>query len=114
MRKVRLKALWQNFRLPLKIYGYPPLNQQSGRATHFGDNGTKMAIGKGTINLSINNKNTISISNVYFVPGLAKNLLSISEATSNGTVLEFHNNHAIFHHKLPSGEVTRITFPKMG
>ena len=80
----------------------------------FGDNGMKMAIGKGTINLPINSKSTITMTNVYFVPGLAKNLLSVSEATSNGMVLEFHNNHAIIHHKLSSGEEIKTTCPRMG
>ena len=80
----------------------------------FGDNSIKMATGKGTINLSIHKKYTISISNVYFVPGLAKNLLSVSEATSNGAVLEFHNNYAIIHHKLPTGEAIKTICPKMG
>ena len=80
----------------------------------FGDNGMKMAIGKGTIDLPINNKSMITMTNVYFVPGLAKNLLSVSEATSNGMVLEFHNNHAIIHHKLSSGEEIKTICPRMG
>ena len=94
------------------LHNYTTLSKQL--EVRFGDNGTKMAIGKGTINLSINSKNIISISNVYFVPGLAKNLLSVNEATSNGAILEFHNNYAIIRHKSPTGEEIKTICPKMG
>jgi sugar phosphate isomerase/epimerase len=79
----------------------------------FGDNDIKMATGKGTINLLIHKRYTISIANVYFVPRLAKNLLFVSEATSNGVGVEFHSKHAIIHHKLPTGEVIETIYPKL-
>ena len=46
----------------------------------FGDNGTKLGIRKGTIHLPINQDKIVSISNVYYVPGLARNLLPVGEA----------------------------------
>jgi hypothetical protein len=73
-----------------------------------------MVTGKGIINLLIHKKYTINISNVYFVLGLAKNLLSISEAMSNTIVVEFHRKHATIHHKLPTSEVIKTICPKIG
>ena len=81
-------------------HNYKPLHHPL--EVRFRDNGMKLALGKGTIYLSINNKSKITISNVYFVPDLAKNLLSVSEATSNGTIIEFHYNCAIISYKLPT------------
>ena len=68
----------------------------------FGDNAIKLALGKGIIHLLIDNEKTISISNVYYVLGLAKNLLFVSEATTNGAIIEFHHNCAIIKYTLPS------------
>jgi hypothetical protein len=73
-----------------------------------------MAIGKGTINLLIHKMYTISISNIYFVSGLAKNLFSVSKGTSNGVVVKFHNKHAIIYHKLPTREVIKTICPNLG
>ena len=94
------------------LHNYKPLHHPL--EVRFGDNGMKLALGKGTIYLSINNKSKITISNVYFVPGLAKNLLSVSEATSNGTIIEFHYNCAIIRYKLPTGDIIKTTCPKIG
>ena len=80
----------------------------------FGDNGIKVAIGKGEVHLSISNSKSVSIPNVYYVPGIIKNLLSVSEATANGTIIEFHCNCAIIYHKLPTGGTVKITCPKSG
>ena len=80
----------------------------------FRDNDTKMSFDKGTINLSINKTSTITMSNVYFLCGVTRNLLLVSNATSNGNVVEFHNNFAIIHHKTPSREVIMTTCPQMG
>jgi predicted transcriptional regulator of viral defense system len=39
----------------------------------FGDNGTKLAIGKGIVHLPIDKHKIVSIKNVYYVLGLARN-----------------------------------------
>ena len=80
----------------------------------FGDNGIKVAIGKEEVHLSISHSKSVSIPNVYYVPGIIKNLLSVSEATANGTIIEFHCNCAIIYHKLPTGRTVKITCPKSG
>ena len=56
----------------------------------------------------------MSIPNVHYVPGITKNLLSVSEATTNGTIIEFHSNCAIIKHKLPNGEMLITSCPKLG
>ena len=52
--------------------------------------------------------------NVYFVPSLVKNLLFVSEATSNGMILEFHYNCAIIRYKLPTRVTIKTKCPKIG
>ena len=56
----------------------------------------------------------MNIPNVHYVPGINKNLLSVSEATVNGTIIEFHSNCAIIKHKLPNGEMLITSCPKLG
>ena len=56
----------------------------------------------------------MSIPNVHYVLGITKNLLSVSEATTNGTIIEFHSNCAIIKHKLQNGEMLRTSCPKLG
>ena len=43
-----------------------------------------------------------------------KNLLSVNEASTNGTVIKFHYTYAIIYHKLPTSETMKITSPKSG
>ena len=43
-----------------------------------------------------------------------KNLLSVSEPTTNKTIIEFHYNRAIIYHKLPTDGTIKITCPKLG
>ena len=94
------------------LHNYKALPQ--ALEVRFGDNGTKAAIGKGEVHLSINQTRRMSIPNVHYVPGITKNLLSVSEATTNGTIIEFHSNCAIIKHKLPNGEMLITSCPKLG
>ena len=43
-----------------------------------------------------------------------KNLLPVSEPTTNKTIIEFHYNRAIIYHKLPTDGTIKITCPKLG
>ena len=94
------------------LHNYCPLPQ--ALQVTFGDHGTKVAIGKGEVHLSLNKSKTVSIPNVYYVPGVMRNLISVSEATKNGTSIQFNNNFAIISHELPTGEMLRVTCPKSG
>jgi hypothetical protein len=79
----------------------------------FGDNGTKLAIGMGIVHLPINKHKIVSISNVYYVLSLARNLLSVGEATKNGAFIEFNRNFSAIKYNLPSGEIAIMTCPKV-
>ena len=61
----------------------------------FGNNRTKEALGKGDINFKIEKDKQFKIGNVYFVPGITKNLLSIEQATESGAQIKY---------TLPNGE----------
>ena len=80
----------------------------------FDDNAIKLDLGKEIIHLSIDNEQTISISNVYYVPGSAKNMLSVSEATTNGAIIEFYHNCAIIKYTLPSRQIVKMASPIHG
>ena len=56
----------------------------------------------------------MSIASIHFVQGITKTLLSVSEATSNGTIIEFHLSFVIIKHKLPNGEMLTTSCPKLG
>ena len=43
-----------------------------------------------------------------------RNLISVSEATKNGTSIQFNNDFAVISHELPTGEMLRVTCPKSG
>ena len=94
------------------LHNYKTLPQ--ALEVRFGDNGTKAAIGNGEVHLSINQTRRMIIPNVHYVLGITKNLLSVSEATTNGTIIEFHSNCAIIKHKLPNGEMLITSCPKLG
>ena len=81
----------------------------------FGKNEIKLALRKGTFRLSIDNEQTITISNVYYVPCLSKILLFVSEAMTSGVIIAFHHNCAIIKYTLSSGQILfKIASPKYG
>ena len=61
----------------------------------FGDKGKKSAIGKGTIKIKLSKDHQITVHNVYYVPGLAKHLLSVGQATIDGLTIQFCRDKAI-------------------
>ena len=94
------------------LHNYCPLPQALDVV--FGDSGRKVAIGKGVVHLILSKTKKVSIPDVYYVPGVVRNLLSVSQATRDGTTIQFNHNFAIVQHKLPNGETLRITCPKSG
>jgi hypothetical protein len=94
------------------LHNYHPLSQ--ALEVRFGDNGRKVAIGKEEVHLSMTKTKLINIPNVYYVPGLIRNLLSVSEGTANGTIIEFHHNFAIIYYKLQMGETIKVMCPMVG
>ena len=63
--------------------------------------------------MSLTKAKTVSIPNVYFVPGVMRNLLSMSEATKNGTTIQFDHNLTVIRHKLPNGEMLKNYMSKI-
>ena len=56
------------------------------------------------------NDNHIKIIDVYYVPGVAKHLLSVGQATNNGLTIEFTENRAMIH--LHKGKSKAIVCPR--
>ena len=94
------------------LHNYCPLPQ--ALQVTFGNHGRKVAIGKREVHLSLNKSKKVSIPNVYCVPGVMINLIFVSEATKNGTSIQFNNNFAVISHELPNGEMLRVTSHKSG
>ena len=61
----------------------------------FGDKGKKPAVDKGTIKIKLSKDHQITIHNVYYVPRLAKHLLSVGQATIDGHTIQFCRYKAI-------------------
>ena len=80
----------------------------------FGNNGTKPAIGKGEITFELTGGRHFTINGVFYVPGITKHLLSVSQATINGAIIEFHPNHAIIKHKNTNGDLIRTCCKREG
>ena len=55
----------------------------------FGNNGTLNVLGKGDVNLLLQDNQLLTIDNVYFGHRITKNLLSVCQATKNGTSKKF-------------------------
>ena len=73
-------------------------------SVRFGNNGIKQALGKGEISFQLKADHLFTIGNVYYVPGIIKNLLSVGQATKNGVSIEFHKDYAHIKYTLPNGQ----------
>ena len=77
---------------------------QTPITVRFGNNGVKQALGKGEISFKLQADNIFSIGNVYYVPGITKNLLSVGQAIENGASIEFKRDYAQIKYMLPNGQ----------
>mgnify|MGYP000016944106 FL=1 len=64
----------------------------------FGNNGLKQTLDKGQFTFHLPKGGQFTLNDVYHVHGIIKNLLSISQGTSNETIIEFHHNQVVIHH----------------
>ena len=55
----------------------------------FGNNGSLNALGKGDVNLLLQDNQLLIVGNICFVLGIRKNLLFVCQATKNGTTIKF-------------------------
>ena len=79
-----------------------------------GDDSHYRALGHGKIIIQLPDGRFTQIKEVYYVPGLTKNLLSVSAATANGSSIEFHHDHCIIKVHLTNGDIIRLTCKQQG
>ena len=70
------------------------------------------AIGVGTLHVTLPSGAKVNIYNVYHIPGLSRNILSVTTATSTGSSIEFFHDSCTIHFKLPNGEFEVIKLPQ--
>ena len=74
----------------------------SPRSILLGDNSTQNAIGYGSVLLQLSTGQKLLINDILFVPGLAKNLVSVTQITSTGnTIIIFTHDYCIIKTKSP-------------
>jgi hypothetical protein len=71
-------------------------------------------IGKGEITFELTGGRHFTINGVFYIPGIIKHLLSVSQTTINRAIIEFHPNHAIIKHKNCNGDLIRTCFKREG
>lgn len=81
---------------------------------YLGDNSIQLAEAYGDVLITLPNKKQITIKKVYYVPGLQKNLLSVSELTSIGLTIEFTKQGCILRATTPSGSTISLSCLKHG
>ncbi|MCO5592912.1 hypothetical protein L7F22_046916 [Adiantum nelumboides] len=91
---------------------YHPLSQPFD--VRFGNNGIKHALGVGTAHIQLSDGKVVAINHVYYVPRIAKNLISVSKITSADTTIEFGHNYSILRHHLSTGYPYSVVCPKIG
>ncbi|MCO5576456.1 hypothetical protein L7F22_030266 [Adiantum nelumboides] len=95
------------------LHHYTPSSHQM--EVQLGDNGLYTARGHGTVKLKQPSGDVTVISKVYYIPGLAKNLLSVNELTSNGSSIEFFHQYCIIKAAVQHGDIpspSSINSPK--
>ncbi len=84
----------------------------SGMRVYLGNNQSLMAIGVGDLHVTLPSGANVTIYNVYHIPGLSRNILSVTTATMSGSSIEFFHDSCIIHFKLPNGEFEIIKLPQ--
>ncbi|MCO5593247.1 hypothetical protein L7F22_047254 [Adiantum nelumboides] len=71
---------------------------------YLGDNRSLSAVGLGYIHVSLPSGTVATVKDVYHIPGLSRNILSVTAATSTGSSIEFFHDYCVSHFKLPTGQ----------
>lgn len=86
---------------------------KTSRTIILGDNHSHQAEGFGSALIQIKTGQTLFITDVLYVPGLAINLISIAEITIGQTIIIFKHNHCIIKIQIPYSRIpTQISIPK--
>jgi hypothetical protein len=84
----------------------------SGMRVYLGNNHSLTAIGIRDLHMTLPSGASVSISNVYHIVGLRRNILSVTTATMSESSIEFLHDSCIIHFKLPNGEFDVIKLPQ--
>lgn len=85
----------------------------TSRTIILGDDYSHSAEGFGSALIQIKSGQTLLIKDILYVPGLARNLISIAQITLGPTVIIFKQDHCILKIQIPSSKITtRISIPK--
>ncbi|MCO5581892.1 hypothetical protein L7F22_035781 [Adiantum nelumboides] len=79
-----------------------------------GDDSTQPAQAYGDVKITLPEGRKVIIPQVNYVPGLRKNLISVSELTDQGLKMEFSRHDCHIHARAPSGQIFTITCPRQG
>ncbi|MCO5595212.1 hypothetical protein L7F22_049251 [Adiantum nelumboides] len=79
-----------------------------------GDDSTQPAQAYGDVEITLPEGRKVIVPQVYYVPGLRKNLISVSELTDQGLKMEFSRLGCHIHARAPSGQIFTITCPRRG
>lgn len=80
---------------------------------YLGDNRSLTAAGLGKMQVVLPSGTSVLIHDIYHIPGLSRNLLSVFAATSTGSSIEFFHGSCVIHFKLPSGQYEIIKLPQV-
>ncbi|MCO5586427.1 hypothetical protein L7F22_040367 [Adiantum nelumboides] len=89
---------------------YTPLSQHV--KVYLGDNHSLIAVGLGNMKVVLPSGTSIIIHYIYHIPGLNRNILSITAATSTGSSIEFFHAYCVIHFKLPAGKYEALKLPQ--
>ncbi|MCO5595204.1 hypothetical protein L7F22_049243 [Adiantum nelumboides] len=79
-----------------------------------GDDSTQLAQAYGDVEITLPEGRKVIVPQVYYVPGLRKNLISVSELTDQGLKMAFSRLGCHIHARAPRGQIFTITCPGQG
>ena len=94
------------------IKDYKPLEHPF--PVRLGNNGVEYALGHGIAHPELSDGNDIEVNEVYYIPNITKNLISINKLTNDNMSVEFYHKYCIIPHKTPSGRGYVVNCPSQG
>ncbi|MCO5602648.1 hypothetical protein L7F22_056783 [Adiantum nelumboides] len=92
------------------LKGYRPFT--TAVEVFLGDNHCLHANGIGYMSVILPSATNVIIHDIYHIPRMSRNLLSVIVATSTGSSVEFFHDSCVIHFKLPSGHFEMIKLPQ--
>ncbi|KAH7434388.1 hypothetical protein KP509_06G015500 [Ceratopteris richardii] len=80
---------------------------------YLGDDHCLQAAGIGNMHVSLPSGASIIIKDIFHIPCLSRNLVSVSSATSTCTYIEFFHGYYVVHFKLPTSKFELIKLPQI-